>query len=402
MALIELDQSLDTLTTTFSRGNFVLRYGYARSKDAFVSNLRGEDYLVVRVEANQLAFALCDGVSSSYFGGLAAQIVGERIINWLWDRNTRSYLFSVSSTDDAVSALVNELNAQLPIADRLIRKQNKISKLSNQILRSTYQGILDKSGSQSNFVCGYVERGYQANNKDCVWLFWLGDARLRIWKNSEEKTGELNAKWFSEQSWSTKFGVAGKTFAFRSRTTEINRIFAYTDGLSPYEEKLSSKITDSQLDQILGEEASDDISFLEINIGDNVLSSVDDLVPELRNRPLHQEPQFSDNSQGEGSDVPAPKPTHKTSRLRSAILFTLVAVSFCLIGMLLGIIADQSIPILLFPPAIPTVPVAIPSPSPEMVPSPTPPPRTTVPDLFPSPEMAPLLTPAPKTAFPPR
>ena len=84
MSLVELDQSYETPVTELRRGPFKIRYAYARSRDCQDSNENGQDYLVWRAESYRAAFALCDGVGQSFFGGIGAQIIGEAIIDWLW------------------------------------------------------------------------------------------------------------------------------------------------------------------------------------------------------------------------------------------------------------------------------------------------------------------------------
>lgn len=288
MAIIELDQGVETPVTEYTRGAFQLRYGYARAKDAIATNLRGEDYLVTRVEGNRLAFAICDGVGSSFFGGWASQILGEKIIQWLWEEKTRRFLSTDPPSTAVKSKIASMLNAEIHTASEIVR-QKDLSKLSNQMLRNTYINRLEESGSQSNFVCGYIEAGTSIDDLGCLWLLWLGDAKLRIWKDEYEKTNELNGRWLSEQSWSTKFGVAGEIFSFKSTPGNVNKILAYTDGLLPYERQITHSVETAFLNQILENQrnrsGSDDISFLEISIVE-IKDFSDDLVQVLRNVPI--------------------------------------------------------------------------------------------------------------------
>ena len=85
MAIIEIDQRIDSPVSTFFSKNISLRYAYKRKLDAKDdSGYRGEDYLVVRSEEAKTVFALCDGVASSFFGALGSQLLGEALVDWLW------------------------------------------------------------------------------------------------------------------------------------------------------------------------------------------------------------------------------------------------------------------------------------------------------------------------------
>ncbi len=329
MAIIELDQEIETPLTEFCRGNFRIRFGYARSKDAFTRDLRGEDYLVTRVEGNRLGFAICDGVGSSFFGGWASQILGEKIIRWLWEEDTRKFLCSDPPGAAAKSKLISALNAETEYASEIIARKD-LSKLPNEMVRNVYRGKLEKSGSQSNFVCGYIEATPEGHGY--VWLFWLGDARLRVWKDTEERTNNLHGKWESEQSWSTKFGVLGETFAYKSSPAETNKIVAYSDGLVPYEDEINHSTESSVLNEILANQkivqGSDDISFLEIGIAVRDKLSNDDLVPLLRATAtslLSPEP------------PPHPKPDHEQRRKGSSLLRIALLVMTPIICSLAGL-----------------------------------------------------------------
>ena len=339
MAIIELDQGYETPITEYRRGPFNLRYGYSRSKDAVTENLRGEDYLVVKLEANRLAFAICDGVGSSFFGGLASQIVGERLIRWLWDDVTQEIFSSNPQPEEAIKLLDSALNDETKYASQLVAKKD-INTLSNHFLRSSYKEKREKSGSQSNFVCGYVEVDLTNPNKGDVWLFWLGDAKMRIWNDLEERSQDLNGKWLSEQSWSTKHGVLGDTFAFHSSLDEISHIIAYSDGLLPSENAITPSIDNNTLNQIFNElqlsSRSDDVSFLEISFNNRPPKYEDDLISTLRGHVLEKVPagelQDEDvlpppDNEESGSDKKRPK-INMLNRVILIVFFSALILGF--------------------------------------------------------------------------
>lgn len=350
MAIIELDQAVDTPVFEFVRGAFCVRLGYARSKDAFATNLRGEDYLVTRVEGNRLAFALCDGVGSSFFGGLAAQILGEKIIQWLWDDETRSFLLSDPAVSVATEKIVATLNSETVRASNIMQ-QKDLSGLPNDLLRATYRGKLEKSGSQSNFVCGYIETDISDPAQGSLWLFWLGDARLRIWKDGQEKTEELDGRWLSEQSWSTKFGVAGQTFGYKAGLHDIDKIIAYTDGMLPYEQLIHPGTEMDVFARIFREQhtrsGSDDISFLDIQIAETVHSQQGDLVPLLRAIPA-KSTEHIDGSETPTESIPISQ--QRKRRTSYTVVWALLAGAlFFILGLAAGFFLEASHTISIFP-----------------------------------------------------
>jgi hypothetical protein len=65
-------------------GAFSWRWTYRRSADSQRSGAVGQDFLTFRHTADRFVFALCDGVGQSFFGEIAAQVVGSSLVDWLW------------------------------------------------------------------------------------------------------------------------------------------------------------------------------------------------------------------------------------------------------------------------------------------------------------------------------
>src|SRR5207248_124359 len=63
---------------------FSWRYAYARAAETRKFDAPGEDYLTFRYSEGTFVFALCDGVSQSFYGGLAAHFLGDGLMGWLW------------------------------------------------------------------------------------------------------------------------------------------------------------------------------------------------------------------------------------------------------------------------------------------------------------------------------
>ncbi|MDK2977651.1 MAG: hypothetical protein PWP52_365 [Bacteroidales bacterium] len=285
MATIELDQSYETPVSRYQRGKFSIRYGYSRANDSIVANLRGEDYLVFKVEAKRLAFAVCDGVGSSFFGGLASQILGECIIEWLWNPQTRNFFRSHQDVQLSINQLITTLNAETNRAKQLVAIEDPY-KEPNRYLRTAYIEKLKKAGSQSNFVCGYIEVDQENANEGELWLFWLGDARMELWNGQQELSSRLNADWLREQAWSSSYGILGDVHGFHTDLCEVSHVIAYSDGLLPNAREITPAIETVRLEEIIKESKqsahSDDISYLEISLNRDKANLKDDLVPLLR------------------------------------------------------------------------------------------------------------------------
>ena len=82
---ISVRQDKETGIRTIVAGNFRLRYLYARSADSRQAGEPGQDYIALRQNGRRLAFALCDGVSQSFYGDLAARLLGDALVKWLWN-----------------------------------------------------------------------------------------------------------------------------------------------------------------------------------------------------------------------------------------------------------------------------------------------------------------------------
>ena len=81
-------QRYDIPPTTLSLGPFRIRYTYFRSSETRAHDEIGQDYLIFKLDPDKLVFCLCDGVSQSFYGDLAARYLGDHIIDWLWDLPT--------------------------------------------------------------------------------------------------------------------------------------------------------------------------------------------------------------------------------------------------------------------------------------------------------------------------
>lgn len=283
MATIEIDQRIDTPISKYLTKNAQIRYAYRRkleSKDD--DDYRGQDYLVVKPEGNRIIFALCDGVATSFFGALGSQILGEALIEWLsycFDGNTQAY----PNIEDISVDLTSYLNKNIRLGQIITERKEIVTR--NIYLKNELEERKAKHGTQSNFVCGTVVFPDNQDGEGHLYLFWLGDAKIKIFLGSENKTHILEARWDSNEAWSSIHGVVGEIHHFSCRFSEVDRIIAYSDGVDPVEDRLLPANSSDVLD-VLFEKAQDikddDISYIEISLNKDIHTDNDELTYRLR------------------------------------------------------------------------------------------------------------------------
>lgn len=261
---VHILQDRDISIQSLSSGPFQLRFLYARSADSREADQPGQDYLAFRGDGHRLAFVLCDGVSQSFYGDLAARFLGDALVEWLTGRRPdhpgepgqvrqglSDYLYSLTG---AANAQVQELTLpeDLPPMIREVLEQKRAL------------------GSETTFVCGYLQGPTADIPLGQLVLAWMGDSRLRLWGTEGERTPELEASWDEVQRWSSREGPkGGAPGVFVGTLAGVSCVQAYSDGLLSREGELSPQLEDAALDRLvaaLGEEpTSDDISFLQID-----------------------------------------------------------------------------------------------------------------------------------------
>lgn len=298
MTLIESEQSKDTQLTQIARGPFILRYAsYRKGEDAKL-DLRSEDYIVSKLAPGQAIFGLCDGVGSSFYGNIGSQFLGETILNWLGnvsnpnnsdfvgDDNVKLYLEKLN-TD-----LKNELNSKIKLATNII--QNRKSTSHSELIRLAEKTQRLDFGTQSNFVGGIIWPKSTDLPDGRVLLFWLGNARVRIFNKLENnKFEELThlTKWGDnpeqlKEVWSSREGVVGHVYSFMTDLSKITTVIAYSDGLEGVEEKITPNLQGVNLEALIHQAQSikdDDVSYLEIFLSEESLNEyTDDIVATIR------------------------------------------------------------------------------------------------------------------------
>lgn len=283
MAIIELDQTFETPVTEYQRGNFKIRYAYSRSRETIEINERGQDFLVFKVKQNQCIFALCDGVGNSFFGGIGSQMLGESLVKWLSDTLSNGKI-----NDNQLDYLTNDLYTYLNNVAKICHELIKNKDLSKfpELQQDAYKLQIQSGGTQSNFTCGFIDGPSEQKPNGQIFLFWLGDARLKIYQNKHDLTSSLNANWNSKEGWASNKGVHGEIHSFCTNINEIDTVISYSDGLLPYENQILPGINADTLSKaiksLLHLPKSDDVSFIEVVISKELQDTSDDIAVNIR------------------------------------------------------------------------------------------------------------------------
>lgn len=265
----DIPQVIETPLTEGSNSTFEWRYLYSRSAEALALGDTGQDFLTFFCNDQTVIFALCDGVSQSFFGDLAAKILGDALVNWL------SQGFEMPA--DTISlklALIELLNGLTQEATRVVESK-EIQPDSPVMLTE----VLEKKrlhGSETTFVCGRIELTGPSLAEGEVILAWMGDTRLRLWDGNKERTADLGDAFHTSERWSSRTGPVGgepHLLCFPINKAELNyicRLAVYSDGLASLD-TFSELPEDGQIikltQQAYQSAISDDISFLDIKIG---------------------------------------------------------------------------------------------------------------------------------------
>jgi serine/threonine protein phosphatase PrpC len=261
---MEVPQDRDTLQSG-RRGPFRWRYTYVRSADSRANDDIGQDYLTFRVGERAFTFALCDGVSQSFYGDLAARLLGEALVNWF--SNDLPVTLETSSIRQALTTCLAGLT---PRASTLVARQPL-----PPAIPPLFRDVLEQKrslGSQSMFVCGGVELSRPRFPTGRIVLAWMGDSRLRFWGQPGSRETELGGAFTSAERWSTARGpVGGEPHVFAAaldpRAVGGFRLLAYSDGLSALDSHDDSPPDEAVRALLGGDDAaalSDDATFFEI------------------------------------------------------------------------------------------------------------------------------------------
>lgn len=253
-------QTIETPVTFSAVPGAYVRFAYSRSSDSMAGQIEGQDYLCFRHNDQRLAFVVSDGVGSSFCGNLAARILGDNLLDWLWALDI-GYLGGAAALDEAATSFLNRLQKQA----RHEVDEYELPDMGSPLIQQALEGQR-AYGSEAIFAACRVDHPGPTMPDGLVSLFWMGDTRIHVLDDAGERI-DLGGAWANANRWSTHRGVRGSLSAWMQPGPHITRIVSYTDGLSAHDAKVLA-YPDVTLDREIRRGAqmptSDDVAFIDV------------------------------------------------------------------------------------------------------------------------------------------
>lgn len=252
------------LVEYFRKEPFALRVAHAASKESLDYSQPSQDALKVVANDRSISLALCDGVSASFYGNLAANLLADELSD---------FLMGFSGTGDQFKDSTLELLAQLQGEGSKIVAQYRIPQRLDRVVVETLEEKR-KKGSESMFVLCRVDLPSLNLPRGAVHLVWMGDSRIRLWGKGTEKTKHLKHPKDTDERWSTQKGTGKMPPHFFSsellgadQSWKIDHLLFYSDGfeyLDQFEETGTNKWLEDLMDFLQELPENDDISLIEL------------------------------------------------------------------------------------------------------------------------------------------
>lgn len=257
---ITIDQRTRCPIRILNLERYTFRYANDRAAESQRTDSKGQDYLAIRYNENTLGFVIADGVSQSFFGELASQFLGEHLLSYLMEFGERF----VDGTLDIQKSLETELNNMAFVATPIINGFQIPQELPGMLV-----SVLEQKrhmGSQATFTAGFVDI-----TRKKLALAWMGDQRLRLWRNLQEITQEVlgNETFQTAERWSTTTGMVGKLHTKIIDDQKITRLMTYTDGLAILDKEMHlNPLSHEKLENLISKTSqmpqSDDVTIFEL------------------------------------------------------------------------------------------------------------------------------------------
>ena len=255
-------QTIETPVTFEQAPGVYVRYTYSRSSDSMSNQIDGQDFLCFKHNDQRFVAVVCDGVGSSFCGNLAARILGENLVEWLWSLDVL-YQNGSAALMESTAAYLNKLQkqAQIEVAEYEIPAE------ITGLIRQALEGQRDY-GSEAVFAACRIDHPSPSLPEGLVSIVWMGDTQIEVLDNAGVAI-DLGGDFANADRWSTARGVRGKTYTWMRPLKDVGRIVAYTDGLLAHTDLLKG-YSDTKLDQEIRAGAklpsSDDVAFIDLVI----------------------------------------------------------------------------------------------------------------------------------------
>ena len=258
---VEVSMEHETEPRTKHIGGFVARYLYGRSREGREHGAPGQDFIVCAGSSGRVYFAVCDGVSQSFFGNLAARLLGLNLVKWLKTND------AAEQNPAALKADLAKFLTNLTEVGTLEVREFALSDSLGTMLRDVLERKR-QDGSESTFACGALAR--QQNGATRMLLAWMGNTEIQLFQREDDtqKLYPLQAQWTDGNRWSTRQGPMGDIGLFTGEIDKLARVAVFSDGLQSVGPAFALELNDAQLWQLVTElqeaPSSDDAAWLEI------------------------------------------------------------------------------------------------------------------------------------------
>lgn len=257
---VHVPQNAETGVTFVAAPGANLRYAYFRSSDSVASQIEGQDYLAFKYGERRLTFVVSDGVGSSFSGNIAASILGEAMLDWLWSLDA-DHLTSASALSETAKSFLLKLQ---PKAERQVSRYAIPDHLP-ALVRQALEAQRDY-GSETVFVAGRLDHPGADSAGGRLLLVWMGDTQVRLYDDAGRQI-ELRATFDASDRWSSVQGVRGTVHAWVTDAERVARLLVFSDGISGYADQLTA-FSDLELEEAAQAQfrtaTSDDIALLDI------------------------------------------------------------------------------------------------------------------------------------------
>jgi len=267
-AMIRLPQQTETEIVSVEHAAHSYRYGYCRAAEARESGDVGQDYLALIEDQSYMAFAICDGISMSYYGDFASRFLGDNLSDWLSSELPAEPWPSRDTLSNQLHSLLVEKAGEA----RELLKQHEIPAHIKGMLREVL--LAKKSlGSGSIYGCGRVDWPCKAFPKGRIILAWQGDVRIRCWSDGNERKGFLGNSFHTREQWNSEAGPVGGTphvyISDLATWGNNGELLMYTDGLQALDaaENVTSEVMSAVINSESQNPSSDDMSIFHLNWG---------------------------------------------------------------------------------------------------------------------------------------
>jgi hypothetical protein len=250
---IRLPQDRETPLTTAQAPFGTALYLYARSIDSVNAETIGQDYVTLRYGQEDIVFAVCDGVGQSFMGDLAARILGDGLVDWLWTRKR-------PADEDAFREAVSEALNSLTETSSPQVEDYQLPATIPPLLKAALE-MQREYGSESMFVAGRIALG---GKSPWVGLCWLGDSPVAAVDYDGELV-DLGPRGHTSERWNATTGLKGEIHTWVGDAAHVARVAGYTDGLGTEHVPTDADLA-KMMEFWLKNPPSDDASLVDIRL----------------------------------------------------------------------------------------------------------------------------------------